>query len=55
MSAAVFSLSSGTYHKNKRFAREAGITIFNICLDFNKKKRGGESACVIEKYSAFIP
>ena len=54
MSAAILSLSSGTYRKNKWFSREAGITIFNICLGLNKKK-GGESACVIKKYSAFIP
>ena len=53
MSAAALSLSFETHHKNKWFAKEAGITIFYICLSFNKK--GGESACVIKKVFHVYP
>ena len=53
MSAAAISLSSETHHKNKWFAKETGITIFYICLSFNKE--GGESAYVIKKVFRVYP
>ena len=53
MSAAALSLSSETHRMNKWFAKEGRHNNFYICLGFNKE--GGESACVIKKYSMFIP